>query len=169
MQRRLGLFLITRVRVAHDAIAQNASQFFVAVRRRHIRLVVECFLGELQVLQSHAVIGLILGHMTVRLRLLQFLLLGVRDLRDLLILPVGLGEVAFTDISDRLLHAVGEAVCLIMSEANGLVVFHTSLFLIPHESVRVTETELRRDEVGIDLQGGTIVVERALKTVQPCA
>src|SRR5215469_17079060 len=87
----------------------------------------------------------------------------MRTLCDLLILPVSFCEIAVTHISDGILHAVGEAVCLVVGEANGLVVFHSGLFLISHERVRVTKSELGRDEVWIDLQRGAIVIPRALK------
>ena len=53
-----------------------------------------------------------------------------------------------------------------MGEADGLVVFDASLLLIAHESVRVAETELRGHEVGIKLERGAIVQERALEVAR---
>src|SRR5579872_55055 len=101
--------------------------------------------------------------MTIGLRFLQPLRLAVSVLSDLKELLVGFHEVAVANVGHRLLHAIGQAVSLVVSKTNGLVIFDAGLLLIAHERIRVAEAELRRDEIGIDLKRGTIVLKRTLK------
>ena len=76
---------------------------------------------------------------------------------------VGDGIFAIANKRHSLLHAVGEAVGFIVGEADGLVIFQSSLLLIAHQSVSVTQAELRGYEVRINLEGRAIVCQGAFK------
>ncbi len=109
---------------------------------------------------------LILRHLAERLRFLQVLLLGMSGFGDLQEILVGFGVIAVANIGHCLLHTVGQAVGFIVGKADGLVIFNAGLLLIAHERVGIAETELRGYEVGINLERGAIVRERAFEV--PC-
>src|ERR1700747_357808 len=103
---------------------------------------VERFLSQIEMLQGRTVVALILRHVAQRLGFLQVLFLGMGGLGDFRIFFVGFGVIAVADIGHGLLHAVGQAVGLVVSIADCLVIFLARPLLIAHKSIGIAETEL---------------------------
>src|ERR1700746_3667273 len=118
------------MRRAHRAVSQNARQFLILIVFGNGGTMSQRALGFLQKFQSGVIVGLILGQVTECLRLLQVLFFGVSGLGYLLEQLVGFGEFAFAHKGHCILHAVGEPVGLIVSEADGLFVLHAGLLLV---------------------------------------
>src|SRR5712675_1734702 len=108
------------------------------------------FLGALQVFQCRIVIWLVLGSLPVGLGFLQILFLGMSCLCDLLQKLVRFRKLPIANKSHCLLNAIVEPIGLVVGEADGLVVLDARLLLIAHQSVGVSQSDLRTDEIWIN-------------------
>jgi len=120
-------------------------------------------LREFQMLQGSDVVGLIFGHVAQRLRLLQVLLFCVRILGDREELPGQLQQ------SCHHAHTSSLSACCTSSgrphwrEADGLCRIPRGPGPGFPSTRRVTEPELRCNEIRIDLQRRAIVRQRAFE------
>src|SRR5581483_7833213 len=76
---------------------------------------------------------------------------------------VGFSEVVFSHVADAFLEFIIEVIGVVCGLLNGFVVFDASLRLVPHQGVSVPESDLRGDEIRVDLERRTVVIECLLE------
>ena len=77
LQSLLGQWMIASAGGTHRAVAEDVRHLLIAIGGGNDGLMVERFLGQLEVFQGDDVVGLIFRQMTVGLRFLQALFLAV--------------------------------------------------------------------------------------------
>ena len=142
MQGLVRNSFVARASCTHGTNAQDARQLFITIGNGNCQAMTERLFGQLELSEGGVVIGLILRHLAKSLRFLQIVRFGMSDCGRFQKIFIGFGVISLANKGHRLLHAVGETIGFVMSEADGFFVFCAGLLLIAHERVSIGEAEL---------------------------